>query len=177
MSKIAVLTGWTVFIAVLSVVGFASEEGTRRITGKNIDVYFMNDKIFGHVKNNPLWAIYNCGSDIKGQIDVNGTYHTFDLRYHRGGDQKITGSFGPKRVAIGAITRTQRGFVYQAFIGEKRYSFLVRYERLEKDHLVNSIIEGETDRGEKIKMLIDGHLCPFATAGLILIIAGSILIA
>jgi hypothetical protein len=135
--KIAVLTGWTVLIAVLSVTGFASEEGTRHITGKNIDVYFMNDKVFGHVKNNPLWAIYNCGSDIKGQIDVKGTYHKFDLRYHRGGDQKITGSFGPE----------------------------------------NSIIEGETDSGEKIKMLIDGHLCPFATAGLILIIAGSMILS
>ena len=177
MRRITVLTGCTVLLAVLSVTAFASGEGTRHITGENIDVYFMNDKLFGHVKDHPLWAIYNCGSDIKGEIDVNGTYRRFDLQYHRDGDRKITGSFGPEKVAIGTITKTKHGFVYQALIGEKEYSFSIRHERVEKEHLVNSIIEGETDGGKKVRMEVDGHLCPFATAGIILIIAGSILLS
>jgi len=161
--KIAILSVWTVLFAVLFVTGFASGEGTRHITGKNIDVYFMNDKLFGQVNNHPLWAIYNCGSDIQGEIDVN--------------DRRITGSFGREEISIGTITKTKRGFVYQALIGKNEYSFSVRYEEIEKEHLVNSIIEGETDGGKKVKMLVDGHLCPFATAGIILIIAGSIILS
>jgi hypothetical protein len=174
--KIAVLSGLTVLFAILSVTGFASGEGTRHITGKNIDVYFMNDKLFGQINNHPLWAIYNCGSDIQGEIDVNGTHHRFDLRFHRTGDRRITGSFGREKISIGTITKTKHGFVYQALIGENEYSFSVRYEEIEKEHLVNSIIEGETDGGKKVKMVVDGHLCPFATAGIILIIAGSIIL-
>jgi hypothetical protein len=175
--KIAVLSGWTVLFAVLSVTGFASGEGTRHITGKNIDVYFMNDKLFGQVNNHPLWAIYNCGSDIQGEIDVNGTNHKFDLRFYQNGDRRITGSFGREKISLGAITKTKRGFVYQALIGENEYSFSVRYEEIKKEHLVNSIIEGETGGGKKVKMVVDGHLCPFATAGIILIIAGSIILS
>jgi hypothetical protein len=176
MKNVIVLTGWTVLLAILSVTAFASQEGTRHITGKDIDIYFMKDKVFGHIKRHPLWAIYNCGSDIKGEIDVNGTYHRFDLRYHRVGDRKITGSFGSQKIAMGTITKTKLGSVYQVIIGEKEYSFSIRYERVEKEHLVNSIIEGEIDKGRKIKMTVDGHLCPFVTAGIILITAGSILI-
>ena len=54
----------------------AMEEGTRHITGKNVNLYFMNDKVFGTVGNNPIWAIYNCGSDIQGEMDIRGTYHS-----------------------------------------------------------------------------------------------------
>ena len=54
----------------LPTVAFGMKEGTRHITGNETDLYFMNDKVFGVVQNRPLWAIYNCGSDIEGEIDV-----------------------------------------------------------------------------------------------------------
>lgn len=175
MKKIATLSGWAVLLVVLSATAFATQEGTRHITGKDIDIYFMNDKVFGHIKRHPLWSIYNCGSDIKGEIDINGTYHRFDLRYHRVGDRKIAGSFGSEEIALGNIEKTESGFVYRVIIGKKEYSFSIRYERVEKEHLVNSIIEGKIDN-EKIRMVVDGHLCPFVTTGIILITAGSIVI-
>jgi hypothetical protein len=177
MRKFSALLGWIVVLVALSVTAFASTEGTRHITGKDIDLYFMDDKLFGHIKKHPLWAIYNCRSDIKGMIDASGTYHKFDLRYNTAGGRKITGSFGSHKIAIGTIKKAELGFLYQVIIGEKEYSFSVRYERLEKEHLVNSIIEGETDGGEKTKMVVDGHICPFATAGIILIVAGSSLLS
>ena len=58
------------------------QEGTRHITGKNINLYFMNDKVFGTVETNPIWAIYNCGSDIQGEMDINGKYHKFSFKYY-----------------------------------------------------------------------------------------------
>ena len=177
MRKIAFFSVSTILWAALSVTGFASGEGTRHIAGQDIDLYFMHDKLFGHVKHHPLWAIYNCGSDIKGEIDVDSTYHRFDLRYHRAGDQKITGSLGPDKVALATITKSKHGFVYQVFIGKEEYAFSVTYQRVEKEHLVNSLIEGEIGGGEKVKMVVDGHLCPFATAGIILIIAGSMVLS
>ncbi len=73
MKKFVVLMAVTVSVMVVCLTALASQEGTRHITGKDIDIYFMNDKLFGHIKKHPLWAIYNCGSDIKGEIDVNGT--------------------------------------------------------------------------------------------------------
>ena len=166
-----------ILVAFSCVPALAEEEGTRHIVGEGVDMYFMNDKVFGTFEGHPLWAIYNCGSDIQGAIDVNGTHHKFDLRFHQDGDRRITGSFGREKISLGAIRKTKRGFVYQALIGENEYSFSVRYEEIEKEHLVNSIIEGETDGGKKVKMVVDGHLCPFATAGIILIIAGSIILS
>jgi len=44
--------------------------------------------------DHPLWAIYNCGSDINGEIDIYGTYHYFTFKYHRQADRIITGKFG-----------------------------------------------------------------------------------
>ena len=40
--------------------------------------------------------------------------------------------------------------------------------------MVNSIIEGKVTTGEQIKLTVDGHLCPFATTGIVMIIAGSV---
>ena len=79
MKRAIVLNLLITFTLALSGAVFASEEGTRHITGDNVDVYFMNDKVFGHVGKHPLWAIYNCGTDIKGEIDVDGTYHEFQM--------------------------------------------------------------------------------------------------
>ena len=43
--------------------------------------------------------------------------------------------------------------------------------------MVNSIIEGELAEGMKIKLMVDGHLCPFATTGIILITVGSLVLS
>ena len=51
-------------------------EGTRQIVGDNVNVYFMNDKVFGTAFGNPLWADYRCGTDIKGEIDIKGPQFT-----------------------------------------------------------------------------------------------------
>ena len=177
MKRVTFLSLWIVFAGALSGAVFASEEGTRHITGDNVDVYFMNDKLFGHVGKHPLWAIYNCGTDIKGEIDVDGTYHEFQMVYHRTGDRKITGNFGSHYIAMGEITKTESGFVYQVFVREKEYFFTIKYEQLENDHLVNSIIEGKIGDGKAIKLTVDGHLCPFATTGVILIVVGSMVVS
>ncbi len=168
---------WTILLVSLALTAGASNEGTRHITGEKTDVYFMNDKLFGHVKGHPLWAIYNCGSDIKGEIDVNGTYHEFQMVYHRTGDRKITGNFGSHFIAMGDILKTDTGFIYQVFVREKEYFFTIKYERIEEDHLVNSIIEGQIGDNKKIKLTVDGRLCPFATTGVILIAVGSMVVS
>jgi len=177
MKRATFLGLWAVFAVALSGAVFASEEGTRHITGDDVDVYFMNDKVFGHIEKHPLWAIYNCGTDIKGEIDVDGTYHEFQMVYHRTGDRKITGNFGSHHIAMGDIRRTESGFVYQVFVKEKEYFFTIKYERLEDDHLVNSIIEGKIGDDKAIKLTVDGHLCPFATTGVILIAVGSMVVS
>ena len=171
--KTAVLIGSALLSVFFSFSAFASWEGTRHIRGDGIDLYFMNDKVFGHVNENPLWAIYTCASDIKGEMDVKGTYHRLDLRYDQAGEFKITGSFGPQQIAVTTIEKTERGLIYGVLIGKKAYSFSTRYERLEREHMVNGIIEGKIDGGKELKLTVDGPLCPFATAGIILIVAGS----
>ena len=82
--------------AIFSKAARASGEGTRHITGSGVNVYFMNDKVFGAVNGQPVWAIYNCGSDINGEIDIRGEFHTFEFVYHQKGDRVITGKFGPR---------------------------------------------------------------------------------
>jgi hypothetical protein len=61
----------------------ASGEGTSHITGTGNNIYFMDDKMFGTIYGHPLWAIYHCGSEIEGQIDIQGTYHHFDFNMNR----------------------------------------------------------------------------------------------
>ena len=173
MKKITVSSLLILLCVAFSAGVFASDEGTRHITGDGVDLYFMNDKLFGHVDRHPLWAIYNCGVDIKGEIDINGTYHPFQMIYHRGGNRILTGTVGEYFVALGDIKRTKEGFTYQVFIKEKEYAFSIKYERIENEHLVNSVIEGDVGKKKKVKMVVDGHLCPFATTGIICIAAGS----
>ena len=84
-------------------------EGTRHITGSGMDLYFMDDKVFGTANAHPLWAIYNCGSDIAGAIDIGGTYHELTFAYHRDGDQLITGTFGGLSMAMRGIEKTADG--------------------------------------------------------------------
>ena len=166
------LLGIWISLTVL-VPSYAADEGTRHITGEGVDIYFMNDKLFGHVDRHPLWAIYNCGTDIKGQIDVDGKYHEFQMVYQRGGNRILTGTIGDNYVALGDVKRTNDGFIYQVFIKEKEYAFSIKYERIEDEHLVNSVIEGDVGTGKKIRLVVDGHLCPFATTGIICIAAGT----
>jgi hypothetical protein len=151
----------------------AAEEGTRHIEGDGVDMFFMNDKVFGTVAGHPLWAIYNCGSDIKGEMDVEGTYHAFTFEYQKEGDRKIVGTFGAKEMSLGEVEKTDDGFIYHVFVGEQEHLFSIRYEKLEHDHMVNSIIEGSLGKGRDLKVTVDGQLCPFATTGIILITAGS----
>ena len=152
---------------------YAMGEGTRHITGKGMDLYFMNDKVFGTVESRPLWGIYNCGSDIKGEIDINGTYQKFNFQFQNKDDRKIIGSFGSLTMGLGKIERKEKKFIYHVFVGEKEYTFSIKYEKTADEHMVNSLIEGELDRNKKIRLTVDGHLCPFATTGIILIVAGS----
>jgi hypothetical protein len=152
---------------------FAEEEGTRHIVGHDVDMFFMNDKVFGTVAGHPLWAIYNCGSDIKGEMDVGGTYHTFAFKYGEEGDRRIVGTFGDKEMSLGDIEKTDSGFVYHVFVGESEHIFTIRYEKLEGGHMLNSIIEGSLGESRNLKLVVDGHLCPFATTGIILITVGS----
>lgn len=35
---------------------FAADEGTRHIVGDDVDMFFMNDKVFGTVAGHPLWS-------------------------------------------------------------------------------------------------------------------------
>ena len=156
----------------LPTVAFGMKEGTRHITGNETDLNFMNDKVFGVVQNRPLWAIYNCGSDIESEIDVGGAYQRFHFQYHHDGAQPITGSFGSLKMALGKIERKGKGFTYHVIAGDLEYEFSITYKRVEAEHLVDSLIEGQLD-GRKIELSVDGHLCPFATTGIILIVVGS----
>lgn len=177
-------------VILLTCPAMAFEEGTRRITGTGIDVYFMNDKVFGTagrvvVRGNdrtfprktgnghPLWAIYNCGSDINGEIDIDGTYHYFAFNYYRQADRIIKGKFGPLKMSLSKIEKTNTGFTYHVFVDEKESLFSIRYEKVEDDHLVNSIIEGKLQNGKEIRLIVDGPLCPFATTGIIMIASGA----
>jgi|GEM_PF-2040920 hypothetical protein len=155
----------------------ASDEDTRHITGNGVNIYFMKDKVFGSVYGHPVWAIYNCGSDINGEIDIRGDFHELDFTYHQKGDRIITGNFGPFSTALGKIERKDKKFIYQVFVGEKEYTFSIRYEKIESDHLVNSIIEGKFGPNKTFKLTVDGHLCPFATTGIILIVTGALMLS
>ena len=167
----------------------AAKEGTRHIAGGNISLYFMNDKVFGTVNNHPIWAIYNCGTDINGEMDINGTYHSFGFQFTKDdakgdakeGDKKgvgckdrqINGSFGRLKMSLGKIDRAEEGFIYHVFFGEQEHIFSIKYEKIKDGHMVNSIIEGSLEGKGPIRLVVDGHLCPFATTGIILIVAGS----
>lgn len=168
------LTGILLFFMTFPCPLFATEEGTRHITGRDMDMYFMDDKVFGTVHGCPLWAVYNCGSEINGKIDLSGTYHTFRLQYPREGDIIVTGNFGPLPLSLNRIEKKNDRVLYHLSVESKSYVFSIRYERLEEDHMVNSIIEGEDGQGNPIKLNVDGPLCPFATTGIILIVVGSV---
>lgn len=156
------------------VAGIASGEGTRHIEGDNVNLYFMNDKVFGTIETHPLWAVYNCGTDIKGEMDINGKFCPFEFKYHNTGENVVTGLFGQSKMTLKKIEKSDSKFYYHMLIRDKEAVFSIRYERIEDEHLVNSIIEGEINPDKKIKLTVDGHLCPFATTGVILIVAGAI---
>ncbi len=164
-------------LAACAATAIAAEEGTRHITGDVVDMWFMNDKVFGTAAGHPLWAIYNCGSDIKGEIDVKGTYLPFAFTYLKEPQdgKRITGTFGSTELALGAIDKAESGFVYHVLIGEREALFSIRYQQLEDEHMVNSVIEGTLPGGKAVKLTVDGQLCPMATTGIILIAAGSAL--
>jgi hypothetical protein len=152
---------------------FSSEEGTRHITGKGTDLYFMNDKVFGTVKGHPIWAVYDCGAEIRGEIDIKGTYHGFHLTYPGDGDRIITGEFGSLKMALGRLEKKDRRVIYPVQVEEKAYSFSIRYEKIQGEHMVNSIIDGEIEKGIPLTLTVDGALCPFATTGIIMVVVGS----
>ncbi len=79
-------------------------------------------------------------------------------------------------MTLGSIERKAKKIVYHVFVGDSEYTFLIRYKQIEDEHMVNSIIEGELAEGMKIKLMVDGHLCPFATTGIILITVGSLVL-
>ena len=79
-------------------------------------------------------------------------------------------------MALGKIERTDKGFTYHVIVGDLEYEFSITYKRVEAEHLVDSLIEGQLDE-KKISLSVDGHLCPFATTGIILIVVGSAVLA
>jgi hypothetical protein len=153
---------------------FASEEGTRHITGEGKNIYFMNDRVFGTIDGHPLWADYTCGSEINGKIDINNTYHSFTLRYRKGGDFIADGTFGPMKLALEKIERKGQKTLFHILLDDKEYIFSIRYERFQEGHMINSIIEGKDGKGRPVKLSVDGRLCPFATSGIILIVVGAV---
>jgi hypothetical protein len=150
-------------------------EGTRHIAGSGLDLYFMDGKVFGTANGHPLWAVYNCGTDIVGAIDIKGTYHDLNFSYHRDGDQLITGTFGAMPLAMEKIEKTAAGLVYHVMAGSTPLRFSIRYDKQEDGHLVNSIIEGSAGKDRPIRLVVDGRLCPFATTGIIMIAVGAAL--
>jgi len=165
----------TLVLVTCAGIALAADEGTRHITGDSADLWFMNDKVFGTAGGHPLWAIYNCGSDIKGEMDLAGASREFAFTYHQEGERRITGTFGDTAMALGAIDKQETGFVYHVWIGDTEHLFSIRYEQLEDEHMVNSVIEGSVGEGKAIVLKVDGQLCPMATTGIVLIAAGSLL--
>ena len=155
--------------------GASQGEGTRHITGSGMDLYFMDDTVFGTANEHPLWAIYNCGSDIAGAIDIGGTFHELAFAYHRDGDQLITGTFGGMSMTMDRIEKTTAGLVYHVVAGATPLRFTIRYDKQEDGHMVNSIIEGRAGEDRPIRLTVDGRLCPFATTGIIMIAVGAAL--
>ena len=153
----------------------AESEKTRHITGDGIDIYFMQDKVFGVINNHPIWAIYNCGSDISGEIDKNGTYITFSFKFSKEREKRFTGTFGKKEIGLGDIEKTDKKLIYHVFVNGKEYLFSVIPEKIEENHMVNSVIEGTLDERRIMRFHVDGELCPFATTGIILIVSGAML--
>ena len=150
---------------------FAFEEGTRHITGSGVDLYFMNDKIFGSFKGHPLWALYKCGSGIHGEIDIRGSHREFSFSSR--GTGMMTGTFGPLNMSLGEVEKKGDRFLYRVFMGQTGYAFSVRFEKIQEKHLVNTLIEGPlTDAGE-VKLTVHGGLCPSAATGIIMIVAGA----
>ena len=151
----------------------ASDEGTRHITGSGTDLYFMNDKVFGTVNTSPLWAVYNCGSTIKGEIDIKGKYHSFNFTYQNKKSEIITGSFGSLKMSMGKIKKTKHGFLYEVYVNNKMHKLSIQYEKVQNGYMVNSIIYGEIDKARPVHLKTDGQLCPFATTGIIMISLGA----
>jgi len=152
-------------------------EGTRHITGSGMDLFFMDDKVFGTAGGHPLWAIYNCGSDIAGKIDIGGAYRDLNFTYHREGEDLITGTFGDLKLSMGRIEKVPGGLVYPVAAAGTVYRFTIRYAKQEDGHLVNSIIEGAVGGKNPLRLTVDGRLCPFATTGIIMIAVGAALSA
>lgn len=150
-----------------------AEEGSRHITGSGVDVYFMHDKVFGVVEGHPLWALYDCGSAIQGEMDIHGTYHPITFKYYKETDRIVAGTFGPVEMSLHTIEKRHGGVVYHVRVGSEEYRFKITYTKRADEHMVNSIIEGNLSNGRSLRLVVDGPLCPFATTGIILIVTGA----
>jgi hypothetical protein len=89
----------------------------------------------------------------------------------------ITGDFGTLSMALGNIRQGEGKILYQVLVEDREYTFSIRYERVEDEHMVNFVIEGQTENKDKIRLTVDGHLCPFATTWIIMIVVGSVLLS
>ena len=49
-----ILTTLAIIYAIGTVGALAADEGTRHIVGSDVDVFFMNDRVFGTVAGHPL---------------------------------------------------------------------------------------------------------------------------
>ena len=128
MKHLFFLAIWVLLILPISSMA-SPGEGTRHISGSGMDLFFMDDKVFGTANDHPLWAIYNCGSDIFGTIDINGTYHEMAFAYHREGDYLMTGTLGDLTLSMGKIEKTEDGLVYHVIVENRVHRFTIRYHR------------------------------------------------
>jgi hypothetical protein len=160
-------------LSVIPFASLASEEGTRHITGSGVDLYFMKDKVFGSIKGHALWAKYNCGTDLEGEIDIRGGYQKFSFASADKASRIVAGTFGPLKMSLGEMEKKGDRIIYQVFIGETEHAFSIRYEKLQEEHLFNPVIEGPMSQPERMKLIVKGRLCPFAVTGIIMIVAGT----
>lgn len=94
----------------------------------------MNDKVFGTVNDHPLWAVYDCGTEIRGEIDIQGNCHRFHFTYLGEEDSLITGNFGALKISLGKLRKEAGRIIYPIKAGEKTYFFPYGIKKFKKAH-------------------------------------------
>jgi hypothetical protein len=162
-----------VLLALASVAG--AQEAPRRIHGGGVDLQMEGDLVFGTVGGLPVWARYRCGRDIQGTMEAAGARMDFAFTYAgKDAPRLVTGSFGGREAALERILPLDQGFVYELSLGEDLLEFRIRYHRDVQGHMQNPVIEGRLPGRRAVRLTVEGQLCPFATSGLILMVAGAL---
>jgi hypothetical protein len=165
----------TVGVLLVMAVAAGAQEAPRRVRGSGVDLVFADDLVYGSVGGRAVWASYRCGRDIQGAMEGEGTRLEFAFTYaEKGAPRVVSGSFGGREAALERIVPVEQGFVYDLSLGEDLLEFHIRYLRNAQGHLENPVIEGRLPGRQAVRLTVDGPLCPFATTGVILIVAGAL---